>query len=314
MLGAPLYAAWQLTNRCDLACRHCIEESGPGAAWPGELGREEALSVLAKLAGAQIPFLAFSGGEPLLCPHFWDLASRAASLGMEVKVETNAQSLTRADCRRFKSLGVKSVQVSLDGASPAAYEDLRPSGSWEKAVEGLRLLSECGVESEANFSPTRANALEIGPAMDLAASLGVSSFYTGRTMHAGRAVANWGRLDCGEEAYRAFFETVRRKAEEHRGRMRVCFHEMGLASELRSRLGSPAALFILLPDGRVKLVNALPFVCGDLRRQEVGEVWEAFLRAWSSPEVERFVRDLLSDPSRLARMHDLVDLSCARAP
>ena len=32
-LAAPLYVAWQITNECNLACLHCIEESGPGKAF-----------------------------------------------------------------------------------------------------------------------------------------------------------------------------------------------------------------------------------------------------------------------------------------
>jgi hypothetical protein len=36
---------------------------------------------------------------------------------------------------------------------------------------------------------------------------------------------------------------------------------MGLLEELRYRLHHPAA--IVLPDGLVKLINALPFICGD---------------------------------------------------
>lgn len=36
-LGAPLYLAWQLTNECNFACLHCIEESGPGRAFKDEL-------------------------------------------------------------------------------------------------------------------------------------------------------------------------------------------------------------------------------------------------------------------------------------
>ena len=47
--------------------------------------------------------------------------------------------------------------------------------------------------------------------------------------------------------------------------MRVYFHEAGLLEELRYRLHQPAALLIVLPNGLVKLINALPFVCGDLR-------------------------------------------------
>ena len=34
-LSAPLYVAWQITNECNLACMHCIEESGPGQAIQG---------------------------------------------------------------------------------------------------------------------------------------------------------------------------------------------------------------------------------------------------------------------------------------
>ena len=52
--------------------------------------------------------------------------------------------------------------------------------------------------------------------------------------------------------------------------MRVYFHEVGLLEELRYRLHHPAALLIVLPNGLVKLINALPFICGDLRRQIAG--------------------------------------------
>ena len=39
-LGAPLYIAWQVTNECNMACLHCIEESGPGKAFRDELNNE----------------------------------------------------------------------------------------------------------------------------------------------------------------------------------------------------------------------------------------------------------------------------------
>ena len=48
-LAAPLYVAWQITNECNLACLHCIEESGPGKAFRDELDRGEALGVLRQL-------------------------------------------------------------------------------------------------------------------------------------------------------------------------------------------------------------------------------------------------------------------------
>ena len=76
-------------------------------------------------------------------------------------------------------------------------------------------------------------------------------------MYTGNAVKAWRHLEVADEAYEAFFDTLRAKADEYRGRMRVYFHEAGLLEELRYRLREPAALVIVLPNGLVKLINAL---------------------------------------------------------
>ena len=149
---------------------------------------------------------------------------------------------------------------------------------------------------EINFSPTRFNIHEIGAVVDLAYELGAYSFYTGRTMYTGNAVKAWRHLEVSDEQYEAFFDALRAKAEEYRGRMRVYFHEAGLLEELRYRLREPAALVIVLPNGLVKLINALPFVCGDLRRESLAAVWANFQRAWRDPRVADFVDDLARDP------------------
>ena len=85
--------------------------------------------------------------------------------------------------------------------------------------------------------------------------------------------------------------------------MRVYFHEMGLLEELRYRLEHPAALFIVLPNGLVKLINALPFVCGDLRKESVAEIWGNFSRAWKNPQVAKFVEDMASEPKLTSELH-----------
>src|SRR6476620_796145 len=87
-LAAPLYVAWQITNECNLACLHCIEESGPGKAFPDELGRDEALRVVDELMANEVPYLSFSGGEPMLHPHFFEMVGRVTSRGGQLKIET----------------------------------------------------------------------------------------------------------------------------------------------------------------------------------------------------------------------------------
>lgn len=307
-LGAPLYIAWQLTNECNLACLHCIEESGPGKAFADELSREQIFNILDQLSAKEVPYLSLSGGEPMLHPLFFDMVEHVCAGSGQLKIETNGHYLGAANCARLRTLGVKAVQVSLDGASPETYNRMRVRGDFDCVVQGTRALGSAGVPIEINFSPTCFNVHEIGAAVDLAYELGAYSFYTGRTMFTGNAVKTWHRLTPSEEQYAIFFEVLRQKTEEYRGRMRVHFHEIGLLEELRYRLQHPAALLIVLPNGLVKLINALPFVCGDLRRQSLEQVWANFQRAWADPRVAEFVEDLAVDPRKTAALHKWVYL------
>src|SRR5208337_5402262 len=108
-LAAPLYVAWQITNECNLACLHCIEESGPGKAFPDELSDEQVFGVLRQIVEMDIPYLSFSGGEPMLHPRFFDMVAYVCDHGVQLKVETNGNYLDPDACDRLKLLGVKAV-------------------------------------------------------------------------------------------------------------------------------------------------------------------------------------------------------------
>jgi len=307
-LAAPLYVAWQITNECNLACLHCIEESGPGKAFKDELSAGEFRGILDQFVALEVPYVSFSGGEPMVHPHFFEMAEYFCAGGGQLKVETNGHYLTPENCRRLADIGIKAVQVSIDGGSKETFNRMRVLGQFDVVMDGTRNLHDANVPIEVNFSPTHFNVHEIGPAVDLAYELGAYSFYTGRTMYTGNAVKTWRKIAPTEEQYNAFFDTLKAKAEEYRGRMRVYFHEMGLLDELRYRLENPAALVIVLPNGLVKLINALPFVCGDLRQQSLTEVWANFQRAWHDPRVAQFVEDLAADPRKTSTLHEWIHL------
>jgi len=265
-------------------------------------------AVIDQLMDRDVPYLSFSGGEPMLHPQFFAMVERVCARGAELKIETNGHYLTPDNCARLRDLGVKAVQVSVDGGSRATYNKMRVLGEFNTALEGTRNLHRAGVPIEVNFSPTHFNIHEVGAAVDLAFELGAYSFYTGRTMYTGNAVKAWKIVAPSEEQYATFFDTLRAKTDEYSGRMRVYFHEMGLLDELRYRLEHPAALCIVLPNGLVKLINALPFVCGDLRSQSLPQIWANFQRAWADPQVAQFVDDLAADPRKTSGLHKWIPL------
>ena len=305
-LAAPLYVAWQITNECNLACLHCIEESGPGKAFKDELARDEVMGVIDQLMEHEVPYLSFSGGEPMLHPHFFEMVERVTSRGSQLKVETNGHYLTVENCARLNDLGVKAVQVSLDGATSATFGRMRVRGDFDRTVEGIRNLAAAGVPIEVNFSPACFNIHEAARIVDFAHELGAFSFYSGRTMFTGNAVKAWRHLEVTDEQYDAYFATLEAKQAEYKGRMRVTYHQAGLLEELRYRLHHPAALLIVLPNGLVKLINALPFICGDLRREPLAQVWSNFRRAWHDPRVASFIDELALDPGRTKTLHEWV--------
>lgn len=307
-LSAPLYIAWQLTNECNLACLHCIEESGPGKAFRDELNPAQIFGILEQFSDEEVPYLSLSGGEPMLHPLFFDMAAQVCAGSGQLKIETNGHFLSTANCARLSDIGVKAVQVSLDGASRATFNRMRVRGDFDVAIDGVRALRKAGVPIEINFSPTCFNVHEIGAAVDLAYELGAGSFYSGKTMFTGNAVKTWHKLVPSEPQYEEFFRVLHAKAVQYKGRMHVHFHEAGLLEELRYRLRNPAALLIVLPNGLVKLINALPFICGDLRTQTLSEVWRNFQRAWEDPRVAEFVDALAADPKRTSTLHQWVYL------
>jgi len=49
--------------------------------------------------------------------------------------------------------------------------------------------------------------------------------------------------------------------------------------------------------------NALPFTCGDLKTDTLGQVWKQFQTAWQSPRVGAFIERLAEDPTIVSRLH-----------
>lgn len=301
---APLFLAWQLTNRCSCRCLHCCEESGPDKAWSAELSREEALRVAADCAAAGIPYAAFGGGEPLAVPHVWEVFEVLSVGGTAIKLETDGLNIGDAEADRLRGLSVECVQVSVDGASAAAHEAVRPGGSFEGACAAIRRLAAREVPVEFVFAPCRLNVSELEQAYGLAADLGARAFVTGPLMRLGRAAGAWGSLALSGEEWERAAGRLAARAEALRAPIRLSLYPWDIVAEAQARLKSPQAMLLVVPDGQVKLLNALPFACADLRRQNLAEAWRAYQAAWKRPEVAEFIGRLASEPGLLAHANE----------
>src|SRR5689334_2208928 len=119
---APVYVVWELTLRCDLACRHCGSRAGlPRAA---ELTVDEALGVVAQLSEMGTGEVAFIGGEAYLAPEWLRIVRAVADAGIRPTMTTGARALTAALARQAAEAGLQAVSVSVDGLE-ATHDRLR---------------------------------------------------------------------------------------------------------------------------------------------------------------------------------------------
>lgn len=299
---SPLFIAWQLNSACNLGCLHCCEEAGH--SMPDEMTKEQALDFCRQIADMDIQYMAISGGEPLLCPHLFDVCEYIRNKNISLKIETNGEFIDENIARRFSGLRMRSVQISLDGATAKTHEKLRLRGDWGKAVAACKLLKKHGVNTEIVFVPTQFNINEIGNIIELAYSLGAYGFYTGKTMRIGRAAQNWDIICPSEDEYARFFDVLQEKTEKYRGKMKIYYYPYDVIEELKYRMEKPSASLLVVPNGKVKLIGPLPFICGDLKKQSLSEVWEDYKEAWRKPEVIEFTKKVIANPKLLAESNN----------
>jgi len=308
---APLFLAWQLTNRCSARCIACCEESGPDKAWRDELRRDEALALARRIADLGIPYVAFGGGEPLGVAHCWEIFDVLAASGVALKIETDGSRIDGAAAERMAALAIDCIQISVDGASAATHERVRPGSSFDAAVGAIERLVARGLPPQLVFVPTRHNLHEIVAAFDLAVSLGCAAFVTGPLMRIGRAAADWGAVACSDDDWARAVAALRERAGTTGPAIALSIYPWDIVTEIETRLESPQAMLLVVPNGKVKLLNALPFSPADLRTDSLDDAWRAYRDAWRSAEVRDFIARCRSEPGLLRHANETWPVTAA---
>jgi MoaA/NifB/PqqE/SkfB family radical SAM enzyme len=301
---APLFIAWQLTNRCSARCLACCEESGPDKAWRDELSRDEALELTRRIVAYGVPYVAFGGGEPLGVPHAFEIFDLLAAAGVSIKLETDGTRIDDTAADRLAALDIDCVQISVDGATPDVHARMRPGSSFAGVTDAIRRLVARGVAPQFVFVPSRLNLHEIVAAYDLAVDLGCGAFVTGPMMRIGRAAAAWQSIACSGADWQRAVDALRERAAARGAAIALSIYPWDIVAEIELRIDHPQAMLLIVPNGKVKLLNALPFSPADLTHVSLDEAWDAYRAGWRAAEVRAFVTGVRDDPSRLLHANE----------
>jgi radical SAM protein len=167
---SPLLVIWELTQACDLACRHCRASAQPDRN-EAELSTGEAYGVLDQIREFGSPLVVFTGGDPLKRPDLFNILERSVRLGFRTTVTPSATPLlTRAAVARFKDCGVARMALSLDGPDKAVHDGFRGvEGSYARTMAALHFAAKIGLETQINTTVARHNLDRLEQIAQLAA-------------------------------------------------------------------------------------------------------------------------------------------------
>jgi radical SAM protein with 4Fe4S-binding SPASM domain len=207
---APLFTVWNITQACNLNCKHCYQNARrrPEA---DELTADEKLALIDQMGDEFVPFVALAGGEPLVTPDLWKVLARCEKRGLHVTIATNGTLLTPEICLRLKAANVKYIEVSLDSLNPEEHDEFRgQEGSWKRTVQGIRNSVAAGIRTGMAVCFTRQTARTVDDVVRFAIDLGCRTFAHFNFIPVGR-----GREIIEQDMTPGQRETLLRKLQRH---------------------------------------------------------------------------------------------------
>ncbi len=273
---------WHITQACDLLCRHCYDRSSRTAvsADQGRLVLDRFYDFCqANHVRGQV---SFTGGNPLLHRHFFDLYRGAAERGFMVAILGNP-----TDRQTLESLVALTkpefYQVSLEGL-PEHNDFIRGIGHFQRVMAFLDVARELRIYTMVMLTLTRDNQDQVLPLAEmLRHRVDLFTFNRLAMMGEGAALAS-----APVENYQTFLtKYLQAAAENPIMSLKDSLFNIILDQDGRPPGGGCAGFgcgaafnFVsLLPDGEVHACRKLPSLLGNLHEQTLLEIYRSPLAA-----------------------------------
>lgn len=171
------------TNVCNFDCRTCMRN-----AWEEPLGFMERDTFQRILQGIREidprPVVFFGGiGEPLAHPGIREMVTAAHETGAGVELITNATLLDGSTAAWMVASGLRRLWISIDGATPESYEDVRLGDALPQVIENIARLQEMRRASKSSslklgiaFVAMKRNIADLPKVIRLGHQLGADRF------------------------------------------------------------------------------------------------------------------------------------------
>jgi radical SAM protein with 4Fe4S-binding SPASM domain len=186
-LSAPLHIWWDITQQCNLSCKHCYSSAQKNVV--GELTTEEVFAIINQLKEAQVGYVYILGGEPLIRPDFGLILEKFSQKDIPLMLNTNGWFMNEKWAQIIAHSSVKHLRFSVDGAVAATHDELRGvKGSFDRVINGIKICRMMNIpQISCSYTVTKKSIQEIHGTCKLLLELGVDAIQFGPLSPTGRA-------------------------------------------------------------------------------------------------------------------------------
>lgn len=278
---------WDVTRKCNLKCQHCY--AFKEGDYSDELSLEQMYKTIDDLKKIQPYLIVYGGGEPFARKDFIDILKRTKeALNCRIKILTNGTMLTTEVIQEIKPY-IDFVQISLDGKKEN-HDFLRGhNGSFEKAVEAIKLVRNENIQAGICMTINKYNIKDIDWTIKFALEQGVYKLRISPFVASGKARNNYKDWIIPKNELTEIYDRLAEYRIKYRSKILFDFRD-----ELYGKafLGCPGdkldnnmqyllcaagrSLFYINPEGYVTPCNFIDkeeYFVGNVKEEDIASLW-----------------------------------------
>ena len=285
--GFDFFIQLHLTERCNLKCKHCYQRGGR----QHEMSLAEIKALISE-ASAMLkdwtaaygiefsPSVNATGGEPFLREDIFEILNEFVEAGFEAYLLSNGTLITSDKAKALAGLGVKGVQVSIEGPEEI-HEGIRGKGSFASSLNGIKHLLNAGMAVTMNVTLSDMNAPYFMDIVKLAYYLGVQKLGFSRLVPSGRGAIMLNRMLKTEKVKELYEEIFSLNTigftivtgDPVASQMKAPADNISSDATPSGGCAAGVSGLTILPDGTVTPCRRLPISIGNVRRDSLREIW-----------------------------------------
>jgi len=293
----PVFAAIDITYRCNLQCPYCFVSAGKRKNAP-TISKQNFIRIVDLLADSGTLGICLCGGEPTLHPDLLEFISYAKDYDMTVNMVTNGTLINKKFANRLAKADIDLVQVSIDGSRAEIMDRLRGRGTYNRAILALQNLVNNGIITGIAFSATKINISDFPNVAKMCAEMGVNRI---RSMFLVPENEEHLKLIPSDEDYKKLVRWI----QENQARYQSWI-EFGDPTEhivLGEFIGH--IMISINPEGYILPSPYIALAYGNILKDDWHALWNELQCVWSSNPVFNTILNHLRDEKDFLKMNRL---------